>query len=73
MASKRTSARKTSRKGRKLTKKKLKGLLAKAQAEVASLLKDVRGGILTQVELRAGLKEVEEYLHAMEPFDDEPR
>jgi hypothetical protein len=69
MASRRTIARKTSGKGKKLTRAALEKLLKKAQAEVANLLKDHRDGTLTQVELKAGLQEIQEYLKAMEPHD----
>jgi len=68
MAPKKTTARKTSGK-RYLTRTELEKLLAKAQAEVTSLLDEVRDGTLAQVELKAGLKEIKQYLKAMEPFD----
>jgi hypothetical protein len=71
MATKRTSARKTSRKGKSRTE--LEKLLAKAQAEVANLLKKQRAGTLTQVELKARLEEIKGHLTVMEPFDWRPR
>jgi chromosome segregation ATPase len=67
MATKRTSARKTSPKSK--PRAELKKLLAKAQAEVANLLKKQRAGTLAQVELKARLEEIKGQLEAMEPFD----
>jgi hypothetical protein len=68
MATKRTSAKKTSRK-RKPTRTDLKKLLAKAQAKVANLLINQRAGTLAQVELKAQLEEIKGHLKKMEPFD----
>ena len=67
MASKRTTAKKTP--GKFKTRAELKKLLAKAQAEIAKLLRDQKAGILPQKELKAGLNETKKYLKAMEPFD----
>jgi hypothetical protein len=67
MASKRTTAKKTS--GKYKTGTELKKLLAKAQAEVANLLKNQRAGTLAQVELKAGLQEIKKHLKLMEPHD----
>ena len=70
MASKRTTRRKTPRKGRKLTKPELKKLLDDALTEVANLLKGHRRGTLESVDLEAGLVEIKNCLHEMEPFDE---
>jgi hypothetical protein len=67
MASKRKNARKT--RGGCKTRPELKKLLAKARAEVASLLKDQRAGTLAQVDLKAGLTEIKEHLAEIEPWD----
>jgi|HubBroStandDraft_2_1064218.scaffolds.fasta_scaffold705220_2 hypothetical protein len=67
MAIKRTSAKKTPPKCR--PKAELKKVLAKAQAEVAKLLKNQRAGTLAQVELKARLKEIKAHLKVLEPFD----
>jgi hypothetical protein len=68
MATKRTRARKTSRK-RRLTRAKQKRVLAKAQAEVAKLLRKQRAGTLAQVELKTRLVEIKGHLRVLEPFD----
>ena len=70
MATKKTGARKTSRAGK--PRKELEKILAKAQAEVAILLKRQRAGTLAQVELRARLEEIKGYLKVLEPFDCDP-
>jgi hypothetical protein len=67
MATKRTSARKTSSKYK--PRAELEKLLAKAQAEVAILQKNQRAGTLAQVELKARLEEIKGHLKALEPFD----
>jgi hypothetical protein len=66
MATKRTSARKTSQ---CKPRAELKKLLAKSQAKVANLLKNQRAGTLAQVELKAQLDEIKGHLKAMDPFD----
>lgn len=68
MASKRSTARKTSGK-RNRQRKEHKKLLTKAQARITRLLKKVRGGTLAQPELKTGLEEIKGHLKAMEPFD----
>jgi hypothetical protein len=47
----------------------LKKLLAKAQAEIANLLKDQRAGTLAQEDLKAGLTETKQHLDELAPFD----
>jgi hypothetical protein len=70
MASRKTTSRKTSGKGRKgKTRAELKELLKKARAEIDKLLKGDRAGTLTRVNLRAGLEEVEVHLDEMEPLE----
>jgi hypothetical protein len=70
MASRKTTPRKTSGKGRKgKTRAELEKLLKKAQAEIEKLLKGDQAGTLTRVNLRAGLEEIEEHLEEMEPFE----
>jgi hypothetical protein len=71
MASRRTTRGKRSGKSAKgKTKAELLKLLAKAQAEVTSLLKGAETGTLTRVNLKAGLAEIEENLDAMEPLEN---
>lgn len=67
MATKRRAAKKTPAKYK--TKTELKKILAKAQAEIAILLKTQRAGTLAQVELKARLEEIKGHLKAMDPFD----
>jgi hypothetical protein len=70
MASKRTTPRKASGKGRKgKTRAELKKLLKKAQTEVETLLKGDRAGTLTRTKLQAGLEEIEKNLVAMGPLE----
>jgi hypothetical protein len=70
MASRRTTPRKTSGKGRKgKTRAELKKLLKKAQAEIEKLQKGDQAGTLTRKTLRAGLEEIEENLDAMNPLE----
>jgi hypothetical protein len=77
MASRKTTPRKTSGKGRKgknkgrkgKTRAELKKLLKKAEAEIKKLLKDDKAGTLTRVRLRCGLEETEEYLKAINPLE----
>jgi hypothetical protein len=70
MASRRTTPRKTSGKGRTgKTRAELKKLLKKAQAEIEKLLKSDEAGTLTRANLRAGLEEIEENLEAINPLE----
>jgi hypothetical protein len=70
MASRRTTPRKASGKGRKAkTRAELRRLLKKAQAEVEKLVKRDRAGTLTRANLEAGLEEIEEYLAEMGPLE----
>jgi hypothetical protein len=70
MASKKTTRRKTSGKGRKgKTRAELKKLLRKARAEIDKLLKGDQAGTLTRANLRAGLEEVDVNLDEMEPLE----
>ena len=70
MASRRTTRGKRADKSAKgKTRAELLKLLAKAQAEVESLLKGAETGTLTRVNLKAGLAEIEENLDAMEPLE----
>jgi hypothetical protein len=70
MASRRTTARKTSGKGRKgKTRSELKKLLKNAQAEIEKLLKGDQAGTLTRRNLRAGLEEIKEDLVAIVPLE----
>jgi hypothetical protein len=71
MASKRTTAKKTSGKYKTVTE--VKELLAKARAEIANLLKNQRAGTLAQVELKARLQEIKKHLKLMEPHDMRPK
>jgi hypothetical protein len=71
MASRRTTTRKTSGKGSKgKTRAELERLLKNAQAEIDKLLKGDKAGTLTRAKLRAGLKEIEDDLEAMEPLEN---
>jgi hypothetical protein len=70
MASRRTTRGKRAGKSAKgKTRAELLRLLAKARAEVDSLLEGAETGTLTGVNLKAGLEEIEENLHAMEPLE----
>jgi hypothetical protein len=70
MASKKTTRRKTSGKGRKgKTRAELEKLLRKARAEIDKLLKGDQAGTLTRANLRAGLEEVDVNLDEMEPLE----
>jgi hypothetical protein len=73
MASRRTTPRKTSGKGRKgKTRAELKKLLKKAQTQIGKLLKGDQAGTLTRVNLKAGLEEMEEHLKRMNPLEKGP-
>lgn len=70
MASRRTTRGKRSgKRAQGKTRAELLRLLAKAQTEVASLLKDAETGTLTRRNLKAGLSEIDENLDAMEPLE----
>jgi hypothetical protein len=63
MASKRTTPRKTSGKGRKKkTRAELNKFLKKAQAEIEKLIKSDQVGTLTRMNLKARLEKIEEHL-----------
>jgi hypothetical protein len=70
MASRKTTRRNTSGKGRKgKTTAELRMRVKKAQAEIQKLLKGDQAGSLTRANLRAGLEEIEDHLYEMEPLE----
>ncbi len=70
MASRRTTRRKTARKGTKgKTRAELKNRLTRAQVEVRKLLKGHQAGTLTSVHLRSRLKAIGQHLTVMEPLE----
>jgi hypothetical protein len=69
MAAKKKTARKT--RGRRQTLVEQKKLLAKAHAELESLLRDQEHGTLTQVHLRTQLQEIDRDVMDVIPFGAE--